>query len=121
MRDFLYVNNVHGAPWDTIYEWYSPWIKHVRHRTDLSYVVDILSGEVSIGHSFVYGGDFPNVKEVPIGLLGAFPSAAGGRANAGVDRGDRGIDSGAIQTEVVRRLCLLHRCAQIVERSSSPG
>ncbi len=71
MRDFLYVDNVHGAPWDTIYKWYSPWIKHARHRTDLNYVVDILSGEVSIGHSFVYGGDFPDVKEVPIGLLGA--------------------------------------------------
>lgn len=71
MRDFLYVDNVHGAPWDTIYEWYSPWIQHVRHRTDLNYVVDILSGEVSIGHSFVYGGDFPDVKEIPIGLLGA--------------------------------------------------
>lgn len=71
MRDFLYVNNTHGAPWDTIYEWYAPWIKHVRHRTDLNYVVDILSGEISIGHSFVYGGDFPDVKRVPIGLLGA--------------------------------------------------
>jgi tricorn protease len=71
MRDFLYVDNVHGAPWDTIYEWYSPWIQHVRHRTDLNYLVDILSGEVSIGHSFVYGGDFPDVKEVPVGLLGA--------------------------------------------------
>jgi len=71
MRDFLYVDNAHGAPWETIYEWYSPWIKHVRHRTDLNYVVDILSGEISIGHSFVYGGDFPDVEEVPIGLLGA--------------------------------------------------
>ena len=71
MRDFLYVDNVHGAPWDTIYEWYAPWIAHVRHRTDLNYVVDILSGEVSIGHSFVYGGDFPDVQEVSIGLLGA--------------------------------------------------
>lgn len=71
MRDFLYVDNVHGAPWDTIYEWYAPWVAHVRHRSDLNYLVDILSGEVSIGHSFVYGGDFPDIEEVPIGLLGA--------------------------------------------------
>lgn len=71
MRDFLYVNNVHGAPWDDVWAWYSPWINHVRHRTDLNYVVDIMSGEVAIGHSYVSGGDMPNIKNVPIGLLGA--------------------------------------------------
>ena len=71
MRDFLYVDNVHGAPWKQVYDWYSPWLEHCRHRTDLNYVVDILSGEVSIGHSYVSGGDFPDVKKVSIGLLGA--------------------------------------------------
>ena len=71
MRDFLYVDNVHGAPWDEIYSWYQPWIKHIRHRTDLNYVVDILSGEVAIGHSYVSGGDMPDVDQVPVGLLGA--------------------------------------------------
>ena len=70
MRDFLYVNNVHGAPWDDIYKWYSPWIDHVRHRTDLNYVVDIMSGEVSIGHSYVSGGDYPDIDNIPVGLLG---------------------------------------------------
>ncbi len=70
MRDFLYVDNVHGAPWDKIYEWYSPWIDHVRHRSDLNYVVDIMSGEVSIGHSYVRGGDMPDTEFVPVGLLG---------------------------------------------------
>lgn len=70
MRDFLYVDNVHGAPWDDIYKWYSPWIKDARHRTDLNYVVDIMSGEVAIGHSYVSGGDLPDSKRVPVGLLG---------------------------------------------------
>ncbi|WP_411768753.1 PDZ domain-containing protein [Winogradskyella sp. A3E31] len=70
MRDFLYVDNVHGAPWDEVYKWYSPWIDHVRHRTDLNYVVDIMSGEVAIGHSYVSGGDLPDVDFVPVGLLG---------------------------------------------------
>ncbi|HUH28810.1 S41 family peptidase [Gelidibacter sp.] len=70
MRDFLYVNNVHGAPWDAVYEWYAPWIDHVRHRTDLNYVIDIMSGEVSIGHSYVSGGDMPKIDRVPVGLLG---------------------------------------------------
>ena len=70
MRDFLYVNNVHGAPWDDVYEWYAPWVKHVKHRTDLNYLVDILSGEVAVGHSYVFGGDMPDIDRVPIGLLG---------------------------------------------------
>lgn len=70
MRDFLYVDNVHGAPWKEVYKWYAPWIDHVRHRTDLNYVVDIMSGEVAIGHSYVSGGDFPNPGFVPVGLLG---------------------------------------------------
>ncbi len=71
MRDFLYVDNVHGAPWNDVYKWYAPWIDHVRHRTDLNYVVDIMSGEVAIGHSYVSGGDTPRVDRVPVGLLGA--------------------------------------------------
>ena len=70
-RDFLYVDNVHGAPWDKIYNWYKPWLIHVKHRTDLNYVIDILGGEVSIGHSYTSGGDFPDVASVPGGLLGA--------------------------------------------------
>lgn len=70
-RDFLYVSNVHGAPWNDVYKWYSPWIVHVRHRTDLNYVVDILGGEVSVGHSYTSGGDFPDISNVPVGLLGA--------------------------------------------------
>ncbi len=79
MRDFLYVDNVHGAPWDKVYEWYSPWIDHVRHRTDLNYVVDIMSGEVAIGHSYVSGGDIPRTESVPIGLLGCDFEIDGGK------------------------------------------
>lgn len=78
MRDFLYVDNVHGAPWNLIYEWYSPWINHVRHRTDLNYVVDIMSGEVAIGHSYVSGGDLPDIDDVPVGLLGCDLEISGG-------------------------------------------
>lgn len=79
MRDFLYVDNVHGAPWDDVYKWYSPWIDHVRHRTDLNYVVDIMSGEVAIGHSYVSGGDMPDVETVPVGLLGCDLEVSNGK------------------------------------------
>lgn len=70
-RDFLYVDNTHGAPWDEVQSWYKPWVKHVRHRDDLNYILDIVSGEVSIGHSYTGGGDYPDVDRIPVGMLGA--------------------------------------------------
>lgn len=70
-RDYFYVENVHGLDMDWVYKTYSPWIEHVKHREDLNYVLDILGGETSIGHSFVGGGDYPSVNRVNIGLLGA--------------------------------------------------
>jgi len=79
MRDFLYVDNVHGAPWDKVWQWYAPWIDHVRHRTDLNYVVDIMSGEVAIGHSYVRGGDMPDIDRINMGYLGADFDVEGGR------------------------------------------
>lgn len=71
MRDFLYVDNTHGAPWDDVWEWYSPWVDHVRHRSDLNYIVDIISGEIAVGHSYVSGGDLPSLTSDRTGLLGA--------------------------------------------------
>lgn len=71
MRDFLYVDNMHGAPWDEVYEWYAPWVDHAKHRSDLNYVLDIMSGEVAVGHSYVAGGDYPDLENIQAGLLGA--------------------------------------------------
>ena len=70
-RDFLYVDNVHGAPWNEVYNWYKPWVAHAKHRSDLNYIIDILGGEVAVGHSYTSGGDFPDVPFIPVGLLGA--------------------------------------------------
>jgi tricorn protease len=70
-RDYFYVKNVHGLDMDWAFKTYSSWIDHVKHRSDLSYVLDIFGGETSVGHSFVGGGDYPEVNKVEIGLLGA--------------------------------------------------
>ena len=79
MRDFLYVDNVHGAPWDDVWEWYSPWLKDVNHRSDFNYLLDIVSGEVAVGHSYVRGGDYPELTSAQTGLLGADLESANGR------------------------------------------
>ena len=78
-RDYFYVENLHGADWDAVYKKYSPWVGYVRHRSDLTYLLDILGGELSVGHSFTGGGDEPEVDDVSIGLLGADLEIANGR------------------------------------------
>ena len=70
MRDFLYVDNVHGAPWDEVWEWYSAWLPEVNHRSDFHHLLEMLSGEVSVGHSYVRGGDYPDLDNPRTGLLG---------------------------------------------------
>ncbi|KAJ1444187.1 ClpP/crotonase-like domain-containing protein, partial [Ochromonadaceae sp. CCMP2298] len=37
----------------------------------MNYIIDILGGEIAVGHSYTRGGDFPVVDRVPVGLLGA--------------------------------------------------
>ena len=76
-RDLLYVENVHGLDLDWVRRAYGPMLDHVRHRSDLTYLLDILGGEVAIGHSFAGGGDLPAVESVSVGLLGANISATG--------------------------------------------
>lgn len=71
MRDFLYVDNAHGAPWDEVWEWYSPWLEDVHHRSDFNHLLDMLSGEIAVGHSYVRGGDYPDLDDPRTGLLGA--------------------------------------------------
>ncbi len=70
MRDFLYVDNQHGAPWDDVWEWYSAWLPDVRHRADFSLLLDMVSGEIAVGHSYVRGGDLPGLDNPRTGLLG---------------------------------------------------
>jgi tricorn protease len=78
-RDFFYAPNLHGADWQAVYRRHSPLVPHVRHRTDLSYLLDQLGGELSVGHSFVFGGDLPAVDTTRVGLLGADLEPVGDR------------------------------------------
>lgn len=78
-RDFFYDPNLHGRDWNRVRARYQPLIPYVRHRTDLSYILDQMNGELSVGHSFVFGGDFPAVDTVRVGLLGADFEADGDR------------------------------------------
>lgn len=69
-RDYFYDPNMHGRDWDDVYRRYSPLIPFIKHRSDLTYILDQVNGEMSVGHSFVFGGDYPEVEESTVGLLG---------------------------------------------------
>jgi len=70
-HDYFYDPGLHGRDWDEVYERYSPLVPYVKHRTDLTYVLDQVNGELSVGHSFVMGGDYPETTSATTGLLGA--------------------------------------------------
>lgn len=70
-RDYLYVPNMHGADWPRMKELYGQMLPHVMHRADLNYLLDMMGAEIAIGHSYVRGGDMPEVPQAPGGLLGA--------------------------------------------------
>ena len=69
-KDYFYDPGLHGRDWEKVYERYAPLIQHVRHRADLNYILDMMNGELSVGHSFVRGGDYPSVGLSQMGLLG---------------------------------------------------
>ena len=70
-RDYLYVPNTHGADWPKMKEMYGQLLPYVNHRADLNYLLDNMGAEIAIGHSYVRGGDMPEVPPSIGGLLGA--------------------------------------------------
>ncbi|MFD2203223.1 S41 family peptidase [Shivajiella indica] len=78
-RDYFYDPGTHGRDWEDVWKRYSPLIPYIQHRQDLTYLLDQLNGELSVGHSFVFGGDFPAVDTLATGLLGADYEIANGK------------------------------------------
>jgi tricorn protease len=78
-RDYLYVPNMHGSDWPKMKEMYGQLLPYVNHRADLNYLLDMMGAEIAIGHSFVRGGDMPEVPNAQGGLLGADFTIENGR------------------------------------------
>ncbi len=72
-REYFYDPKMHGADWQAIYDKYLPLLRYVGHRVDLGYVIAMMGGELTVGHSYLQGeGDVPGQENpVPVGLLGA--------------------------------------------------
>ncbi|MEQ1643977.1 MAG: PDZ domain-containing protein, partial [Pyrinomonadaceae bacterium] len=70
-RDYFYVPNLHGTDWPKMKEMYGALLPYVNHRADLLYLMDMMGAETAIGHSYVRGGDLPDIPNSVGGLLGA--------------------------------------------------
>ncbi len=71
MKYFFYAPNMHEVNWTKIRDKYEPLLPYVNNRTDLSYILGEMVGELSTGHTYVEGGDKPAPKRIKMGLLGA--------------------------------------------------
>lgn len=79
-REYFYDAKMHGNNWQAIYDKYLPLVAHVGHRSDLGYLIAMVGGELTVGHSYLNGsGDEPADEKVAIGLLGADFAIENGR------------------------------------------
>ncbi len=70
-RNNFYVRNLHGTDWPAMKKMYEPLLPFAMHRAELNYLIDMMGAELAIGHSYVRGGEMPEVPNDEGGLLGA--------------------------------------------------
>ena len=78
-REFFYDPNAHGLDLAAAEKKYEPFLEHLASRRDLNYLFADMLGELTVGHLGAGGGDMPEVKRVPAGLLGADYQIENGR------------------------------------------
>ena len=71
MRDFFYAPNMNGVDWPKMRDRYAQLLPYVNHRADLTYLIGEMIAELSLGHTYVGGGDYPKAERIQQGLLGA--------------------------------------------------
>jgi tricorn protease len=78
-RDFFYDGNFHGLDLAAAEKRYAAYLPGLASREDLNYIFREAMGDLTVGHLFVRGGDGPEVKHIPVGLLGADYKIENGR------------------------------------------
>ncbi len=69
-RDFFFEKSMNGVDWAGEKERYAPLLPYVADRFDLNYLMGEMIAELSNSHTYVGGGDYPNLHPVSLGLLG---------------------------------------------------
>jgi tricorn protease len=68
-RDFFFEASMNGVDWPKERDRYAPLLPYVADRFDLTYLLGEMMGELSSCHTYVGGGDYPNLHPVNLGLL----------------------------------------------------
>ncbi len=72
LRDFYWDENMHGLDWEAVRDQYASMLPRLARRTDLRDLIAEMIGELSTGHTYVWGGDNkPGAQWRGTGLLGA--------------------------------------------------
>lgn len=74
MRDFFYDPDMHGVDWKAVHDKYAVLVPHVGHRTDLTYIVGEMIGELNVGHAYSNDASLhmrPHAERIKVGMLGA--------------------------------------------------
>jgi tricorn protease len=79
-RDYFYDPAMHGNDWKAVHDRYAALLPDVAVRQDLNRVIRAMASELSVGHSYLTGGEsLADVDAVPGGLLGADYKVDNGR------------------------------------------
>ena len=78
-RELFYDPNAHGYDLAAAEKSYEPFLANIVSRRDLNYLFAEMLGGIEVGHLGVGGGDMPEVRRVPAGLLGADYNVENGR------------------------------------------
>jgi tricorn protease len=70
-RAFFYDSNFHGTNTVADEKKYQPYVESIASRADLNYIFQEMLSAFSVGHLRGNGGQIPDAKHVPGGLLGA--------------------------------------------------
>jgi len=70
-RDYFFEASMNGVDWQKTKEQYAQLLPYVADRYSLTYIMGEMIGELSNSHTYVGGGDFPDLHPVNVGLLGA--------------------------------------------------
>ena len=70
-RDYFFEASMNGVDWQKTKERYAQLLPYVADRYSLTYIMAEMIGELSNSHTYVGGGDFPDLHPVNVGLLGA--------------------------------------------------
>ena len=77
-RDFFYAAAMNGVDWPKIHDKYAQLLPYVADRYSLTYIMGEMIGELSNSHTYVGGGDFPDMHPVNVGLLAVELEVANG-------------------------------------------